>query len=162
MRIDGFEKIKKYYNFVKSNKESCSFLSFHKMKDGTPFAIICSKDCAEAVLFNPKKKLIERLCLAIFDVKMHGDGYSYLHVASVKSSKRGLGVGSEIFNVLKHHAIKNNCKQIELISVESAEMFYDKIGFKTEDAKGVKLKTYKFDLREISKIPLKKDKILIV
>lgn len=149
MHIEGFEQIKKYYKMIKEKEKGKGYLTFHKMKNGIPFAIICTPNSAEAICYN--KQRIERLCLSMFMIKSNAEGLSYLHIGSIKSRDRGLGVGSEVINVLKHHGIKNNCKYIYLVSVNSAEKFYEKIGFNCMSARAEKLKDYTFNLEKLTK-----------
>ena len=155
MYIEGLDYIKKYFNKCASQTEDKAFLSIHKMKDGTPFAIICKKYEIEAVCF--KKGLIQQLCLGLFSIKEDADGYKYIHLVSIKSKDAKCGVGREVINVLKNHGIKNNCKYIWLLSVQSAEEFYEKTGFNRVD-RIKRLSHYAFDLEKISKIPIIKNK----
>ena len=155
MHIDGLENIKKYFNASHGRYAEKGYMTFHKMKDGTPFVINISGYEIEAVCF--RKNMIDRLCLGLFSIKQDAYGYKFIHLSSIKSSKAGLGVGSEIINALKHHGIKNNCKYIYLASTKGAEEFYDKIGFKCENYASGGLKHYSFDLQKIAKIPITKE-----
>ena len=153
MQINGFEDIKKHFKKLQSISTSNLFLSFHKMRNGTPFVVVCGGCYAEAFCFLNKK--IQSLCLATFDMKKHPDGKKYLFITSIKSKIKGAGVGSEVINVLKHHGIKNNCECIELISVKNARMFYDKLGFISDGEDFLSLRTYSFNLQELKRKKLK-------
>ena len=153
MYIEGFDYIKKHFNECRPQPDYKSFLTIHKMKDGTPFAIICKKYEIEAVCF--KNGRIQRLCVGLFSIKKDADGYKYLHLVFIKSNEAKRGVGRQVINVLKDHGIKNNCKYIWLLSVQSAEEFYEKTGFKRSD-RIRKISHFSFDLDKISKIPITK------
>ena len=148
MKINGFEQIKKHAQREKDRIGEKVFLSFHKMRDGTPFAIICSRTEVEAFYYN--KRIIEGLGLALFNIREHADGYKYISLHSIRSKYTHLGVGRAMLGVLKHHAIQNDCKYITLTSVKNAEKFYERLGFYQSGITG-ELKDYSYNLNRISK-----------
>lgn len=154
MKINGFEKLKRYLKRVRIN-EGKGYISFHKMKDGTPFAVICTKDYAQAIYDN--YGAIESLCSAFFEKKVAEDGKNYLYITSIRSRDKGVGVGREVMNVVKNHAIKNDCDCVKLLSVKAADGFYEKMGFEGAD-KVDDCTYYLFDLKKLcqreKKVPI--------
>ena len=99
-------------------------------------AFVIEKNVPEEIEFDGRDKEHKHFCLyenneliacargEVLGLVMH------LGRVTVKSTKRGSGLGRILFNFIEEYAIRNGCKKLELGAVETAIGFYEKIGFK--------------------------------
>lgn len=73
-----------------------------------------------------------RYCNAEWSVDAESDEITVIHTFAVSPDLTGRGIGKEIFNQIRNHALKNNQKTIRLDIIdgnEGAEKVFEKLGF---------------------------------